>query len=300
MRILIFGATGFVGQHLVPHLIERGHDVTVAARSTKAVIDPQAARIEADPSRPGPWQDKVADFDAIINLVGAPIATRWNAAGKKRILESRIASTQNIAKALEKTSGKTFLCANAVGFYGDGQDHVLDEDAPRGQGFLADVAWAWQEEALRVAATHRVLTPRFAVVLGVGGALGKMLPPFSLGLGGRLGHGRQWFSWIHIQDLSRAISFLLETENARGVFNLCAPEAVTNATFTRTLGRVLNRPTILPVPALALRLVMGEAASMLLTGQRCSPARLLAHGFAFNQPRLEGALADIVPRFKST
>ena len=301
MKILAFGATGFVGAHLVPHLLERGHDVTVAARSGRAPFPAPARVVKADPTSPGPWQDLVAEHDAVINLVGTPVTIRWNEAGKKSIRESRTRSTRNIVDALSRTTGKTFLCANAVGYYGDGGDTVLTEVSPRGTGFLADVAAAWQDEALRARDFgHRVVMPRISVVLGNGGALAKMRLPFSLGLGGRLGSGRQWFSWIHIHDLTRVMSFLLETPEAAGPFNACSPRPVTNADFTAALGRALKRPAVLPVPAPALRLVMGEAATMLLTGQRCAPAALHALGFGFDHPDLDESLADIIPSLKAT
>ncbi|GAB6110302.1 TIGR01777 family oxidoreductase [Desulfomicrobium salsuginis] len=299
MKILAFGATGFVGEHLVPHLVERGHEVTVAARSGKARFAPPVVVLKADPTAPGPWQDLVAGFDAVVNLAGTPVTTRWDEAGKKSILESRVLSARNIVDALSRTAGKTFLCASAVGYYGDGGDKLLTEDAPRGTGFLADVAATWEAEARRAESFgHRVVMPRISVVLGDGGALAKMHLPFSLGLGGRLGNGKQWFPWIHIRDLVRAMSFLLENPAARGAFNACAPEAVTNAGFTASLARALKRPAVLPVPPFALRLVMGEAAAMLLSGQRCVPAALQALGFAFEHPNLDRALADIVPALK--
>jgi uncharacterized protein (TIGR01777 family) len=295
MKILAFGATGFVGSHLVPHLMERGHEVTVAARSGKSRLAGGAPVIKADPTTPGPWQEGVEAYDAVVNLAGTPITTRWNAEGKKSILESRVQSTRNIVDALAPTRGKTLLCANAVGYYGDGGDRTLTEDAPRGQGFLADVAAAWQAEALRAEGFgHRVVIPRISVVLGEGGALAKMLVPFSMGLGGRLGNGRQWFSWIHVQDLVRVMSFLLETPTASGPCNACSPQPVTNARFTAALAGALGRPAFLPVPAPALRLLMGEAATMLLTGQRCVPAALQAMGFTFTYPDVDKALADIV------
>ena len=300
MKILAFGATGFVGAHLVPHLLERGHEVTVAARSGKARFSPAVRVVKADPTAPGPWQDQVGEYDAVVNLAGAPVLTRWNEAGKRSIRESRIMSTRHIVDALSRAEGKTFLCASAVGYYGDGGDAALTEDAPRGTGFLAAVAAAWEAEATRAGDFgHRVVTPRIAVALGSGGALSMMVTPFSLGLGGRLGSGRQWFPWIHIRDLARAISFLLETPEARGPINACAPEAVTNAAFTRALGRALKRPAVLPVPALALRLLLGETAGMLLTGQRCVPAALQSLGFSFEYPDLERALSDIVATLKA-
>ena len=300
MKILAFGVTGFVGAHLVPHLRECGHEITVAARSGKTRYSPAVRVIQADPTKPGSWQDEVGDHDAVINLAGTPVMTRWNEAGKRSILESRILSTRNIVDALSRTSGKTLLCANAIGYYGDGGDRVLTENSPLGTGFLADVAKAWQGEAMQAERFgHRVVIPRISVVLGNGGALAKMLPPFSLGLGGKLGSGKQWFSWIHIEDLVRVMSFLLETPAASGPFNACAPEPVTNAEFTAALARALRRPAFLPVPALLMRLGLGEAASMLLAGQRCLPAGLEHLGFEFAYPKLDQALAHLIPMLKA-
>ena len=298
MKILAFGVTGFVGAHLVPHLRKRGHAVTVVARSGKTRFSPEVPVIKADPVTPGPWQDLIADHEAVVNLTGSPVMTRWNTAGKEGILQSRILSTRHIVDALARTSGKTLLCANAIGFYGDGGDSVCTEETPRGNGFLAEVCKAWQAEALHAQEFgHRVVIPRISVVLGHGGALAKMMTPFSLGLGGRIGDGRQWFSWIHIDDLTRVMSFLLETPAASGPFNACAPGPVTNARFTQALAGALGRPAILPVPAFVLRLVLGEAADMLLTGQRCHPEALKSLGFAFTYPDIDAALAHIVPAF---
>jgi len=300
MKILAFGATGFVGAHLVPHLAERGHEVTVAARSGKARFSPPIRVVTADPVTPGPWQDLVGEHDAVVNLAGSPVMTRWNKAGKEAVLQSRVLSTRHIVDALARTTGKTLLCANAIGFYGDAGDAVCTEETPRGNGFLAEVCKAWQAEALHARDFgHRVVIPRISVVLGHGGALDKMITPFSLGLGGRIGHGRQWFSWIHINDLTRVMSFLLETSEASGPFNACAPEPVTNERFTQSLAKSLGRPAILPVPAFALRLALGEAAGMLLTGQRCQPEALMRLGFEFAFPGLDAALADIIPAFKT-
>lgn len=301
MKILAFGATGFVGAHLVPHLRERGHEITVAARSGKTRYSPAVRVIQADPTTPGSWQDEIGAHDAVINLAGTPVMTRWNEVAKRSILESRTLSTRNIVDALSRTTGKTLLCANAIGYYGDGGDRILTENSPQGTGFLAEVAKAWQGEALQAERFgHRVIVPRFCLVLGNGGALGMMFQPFSLGLGGRIGDGRQWFSWIHIQDLVRVLSLLLETPSASGIFNACAPQPVTNAEFTTTLARTLSRPAFLPVPSLLLRLGLGEAASMLLTGQRCLPAKLEELGFEFAYPKLDQALAHLIPMLKAS
>lgn len=301
MKILAFGATGFVGRHLVPLLAGRGHEVCVASRSGTSGFPPPVRTILADPTAPGPWQESLADFDAVVNLAGAPVATRWTTSARREILQSRIQSTRNIVDALAATSNRTLLCANAVGYYGDGADRVLTESSPQGTGFLADVAAAWQKEARQAEHFgHRVITPRISVVLGRGGALARLITPFSLGLGGRLGNGRQWFPWVHAADLSRALAFLLETPEAAGPFNICAPHSVTNAQFAAALGQALGRPAILPVPAFALRLGLGEAAEMLLTGQRCVPAALEAMGFSFEYPELGPALSDLVEQFKAS
>lgn len=305
MHILAFGVTGFVGGHVVPLLLEHGHHVTVAARSgkfTATTPHDRLAVIQADPTTPGPWQERVRNVDAVLNLAGTPITTRWNAEGKRRILQSRTASTRHIVDALRAAPpGKTLLCANAVGYYGDAGDVSCADDAPRGSGFLADVAAAWQDEALRAQEHgHRVLLPRISVVLGAGGALAKMYRPFSLGLGGKLGSGRQWFPWVHVQDLARAMVFLLEHPNATGVFNVCAPQQVTNAEFTRKLAKTLHRPALFSVPALVLKLAMGEAAEMLLGGQRCVARNLLDLNFAFAYPALDTALTDILPRLRQS
>lgn len=297
MNILAFGVTGFVGGQLLPLLCEQGHRVTVAARSATPRLPVSVPVIQADPTVPGPWQDRVAEFDAVINLAGTPVITRWTDSGRKAILHSRTHSTRNIVTAMRPDGGQTLLCANAVGYYGDGGDTVLTEDAPSGDGFLPEVARAWQAEALRAEDKgHRVVMPRIAVVLGPGGALAKMMPAFRLGLGGRLGSGRQWFPWIHVHDLVRSMEFSLSSPDFYGPYNACAPGLVTNREFTRTLAETLHRPAIFPAPAFLLKLVMGEAASMLLEGQRCVPEKLQKSCFSFTHPNLQGALAAITGR----
>lgn len=301
MRIFAIGATGFVGRTLVPVLADAGHEVTVLVRkATPFAPHPRIHTMPGDPMRPGPWQPAAAHHDAVINLAGAPIATRWDSATKERIHLSRIRTTEMVVEALQTAPPKVFVCANAVGYYGDQGDTPLGDDAPAGNGFLAEVAQAWQEAAMAAHALgHRVVVPRFGVVLGPGGgALAAMLPIFRLGLGGRLGTGQQWFPWIHVEDVAHGIRFVLERDDLCGPMNFVAPEAITNAEFTRALAAVLSRPAVFAIPAWVLRLALGEAASMLLTSQRCEPRRLVHAGFQFTYPDIATALrhATTTPR----
>lgn len=297
MRIFALGATGFVGQTLVPHLLRAGHEVTaLVRRHSPFAPHPRLRTVAGDPLLPGAWQEEVAQHDAVINLTGASIAGRWDSATKERIRSSRVRSTELVVEALQGAPAKVLVCANAVGYFGDCGDTILDDHAPAGTGFLAEVCIAWQEAAMAAApAGHRVVIPRFGVVLGPGGGvLAKMLPVFRWGLGGRLGSGCQWFSWVHIQDLADALRFLLEQPGLTGPINVVAPEPVTSARFTATLAEVVGRPAFLPVPALVLRLAFGEAAAMLLASQRCIPRRLEEAGFQFSYPNLAGALRHAV------
>lgn len=303
MRIFAVGATGFVGRTLVPMLAEAGHEVTVLVRkATPFAPHPRIQAMPGDPMAPGPWQAAAASHDAVVNLAGAPIATRWDSATKERIRLSRVRTTEMVVEALRTASSpKAFICANAVGYFGDQGDTPLGDDAPAGTGFLAEVAQAWQEAALSAQACgHRVIIPRFGVVLGPGGgALGAMLPVFRLGLGGRIGSGRQWFPWIHIEDVAHGIRFALEHGAISGPINFVAPETITNADFTRALAAALNRPAVFAVPPWVLHLVLGEAASMLLTSQRCEPRRLQAAGFSFTYPDIATALRHAVRMSKN-
>lgn len=297
MRIFAMGATGFVGRTLVPRLLGAGHQVTALVRARSPFAPhPRLRLVTGDPLAPGPWQEEAAAHDAVVNLTGASIATRWDSAAKERIRLSRVRSTELAVAALQGASPKAVVCANAVGYFGDRGDELLDDTAGPGTGFLAEVCVAWQEAAMAAAeAGHRVVIPRFGVVLGPGGgALAAMLPVFRWGLGGRVGSGRQWFPWIHIVDVADGIRLLLERPDLAGAFNFVAPEAVTNAAFAATLAQTLHRPAVLPVPSLLLRLALGEAASMLLASQRCVPRRLLEAGFQFSYPDLATALRQAV------
>ena len=300
MKFFILGGTGFIGGPLIRHIIRAGHEVTALARSRARVgsLPPQAISLIGDPLKPGKWQDVAGQADVIVNLVGRPIMTRWTKTARKEIMRSRVLATRMAVAAIspDRAEQMTLINANAVGYYeGDG-DTFITEESPPGSGFLAEVARRWQQEA-EVASEKgaRVIIPRFGAVLGRGGgALAKMLPPFRLGIGGKLGDGSQWFSWIHIHDLVSALLFVAAEKKIAGVVNMCSPEPVTNLELTRTLAKVLNRPAILPVPAIMLKLIIGGSAEIALKGQRVVPEILKRAGYIFEFPTLEGALTDLV------
>jgi uncharacterized protein (TIGR01777 family) len=281
-----------IGSALVRRLAGEGHEIRRLVRrpprdAAEVSWDPMAATVDAA---------GLEAQDAVVHLAGDNIASgRWTAAKKKRIRASRVAGTRLLCDTLAGLDAppEVVVSASAVGYYGDRGDELLDESSPPGEGFVAGVAQAW-EEASRGAenAGIRVVRLRIGVVLsGEGGALARMLLPFRLGLGGKLGSGRQFFSWIALHDLVEVIRFVIATPSLRGAVNATAPEAVTNAKLTRTLGRVLGRPTPFPVPAFALRLVFGEMADgTLLSSARVRPRRLLESGYSFRHPRLEDAL----------
>ena len=298
MRFFILGGTGFIGRHLIRFLLDSGHEVAalVRSRSRLPLSHPSLTLVDGSPTQAGPWQKALGEADTVINLTGAPVSKRWTEKARKVIMESRINSTRLVVETLKDLPPKTLICANAIGYFGDRGNEILDEHASCGMGFLAEVARAWQEEAERGRDFgHRVVITRFCLVLGTsGGALKEMLPVFRLGLGGRLGPGTQWFSWVHIDDLVRALLFAAETDTMQGPINVCSPAPVTNREFTKTLGTTLKRPAVLPVPAAALRLVLGEAADLVLASLRCRPGVLKEKGFAFQFPELEGALEDLV------
>lgn len=298
MRIAVTGSSGLVGRALLPRLAEGGHRVVRLVRGsadqTDAVAwDPTADRWDATPLGP---------IDGVVHLAGENIAAgRWNAALKDRIRASRVHGTRILCEALAECPSppKVLVSASAIGFYGDRGDELLDEASPPGRGFLADVVRAWE------AATHaaaeagiRVVLLRFGVILSrEGGALANMLTPFRLGLGGRVGSGRQWWSWISLEDAVGAIAHALATERLEGPVNTVAPNPVTNAEFTKILGRVLHRPALLPMPAFAARLALGEMADeLLLTSARVAATKLLESGYAFRHATLEQALRAALAR----
>lgn len=296
MRVVVGGASGLIGSALVPHLRADGHEVVRLVRREPG--GPDESRW--DPTTGALDVAALGQVDAIVNLSGEDIGQRWTEARKREILDSRVQATSLLARtaaALDPRPG-AFLSASAIGVYGDRGDEVLTEESEEGTGFLPDVVRAWEAAAdpAREAGIRVVSLRQSPVISEHGGALERMLRPFKLGVGGRLGSGAQWFSWIELGDLVRAYAHVLG-DDADGVVNLTAPNPVTNEQFTKALGKALRRPTVLPVPGVAIRTLFGEMGQrMLLEGQRVLPARLLESGFAFSAPTidvgLERALAD--------
>ena len=293
--IAITGASGLIGSALSRALLRDGYEVHPLVRTPHGAPgeipwDPAAGQIDGA---------ALEGFDAVIHLAGENIGQRWTPAVRERILESRVQGTQLLAGALAslRHPPEVLVSASAVGYYGDCGDQPLDESAPAGDDFLAEVTQAWEAAAKPAAdAGIRVVHPRSGMVLSPhGGALARMLPPFRFGVGGRMGHGRQWTSWIALDDEIAAIRFLVDTPTLAGPVNVTSPRPVTNAEFTRVLGRVLGRPTLFTVPAAALRLAFGEMADRtILASQRARPARLLDAGFHFRHPRLEDGLRALL------
>jgi uncharacterized protein len=294
MKILISGASGLVGTHLIPTLEAKGHEVFRLVRQAPK----SAGEIRWDSLKgfSDEEQAKLEDFDAVFHLAGDNIASEnWSEAKKRKIRESRSTGTRVLVDALKKTKNppKTFISASASGFYGDRKDEIVTEESAKGDGFLPDICDEWEQESRRAAEFGaRVVNPRIGVVLSKdGGALDKMLTPFKFGVGGVVGSGRQWMPWIGLDDLLGVLHFLLENEELTGAVNTVTPNPVTNEEFTKTLGKVLNRPTILPIPEFAIKLLFGEMGeALLLQGQRMVPKVLLDNGFEFKFPDLEETL----------
>lgn len=267
---------------------------------TRSPRNANGRSIAWDPARSSIDAARLDGCHAVVHLAGEPIAARrWSPRVKERILRSRVDGTSLIARTLARLARppRVFVSASAIGIYGDRGDEVLLEDSPPGHGFLPDVAAAWEAEAVRAeAAGVRVVVLRFGIVLSTGGgALRKMLTPFRLGAGGPLGSGRQWMSWVHIADVVGAIRHALGSPGLRGPVNVVAPDPVRNTEFSRALGRALRRPAVLPVPAIALRLALGEMAdALLLSSQRVVPGRLQSDGYAFRFSTIDAALADLL------
>lgn len=297
MKILVAGSSGLVGSALVPSLAADGHQVTRLVRpktrpgADQVVWDPDAGRL--DPVT-------IGGFDAVVHLAGENIASRrWTAEQKRRIRESRVKSTRLLASAIAQLSHppRTLVCASAIGYYGERGNEVLTEESPPGVGFLPQTCREWEDSAnLATGRSTRVVNLRFGAILSAaGGALARMLPPFKASLGGVLGSGRQFMSWIAIDDVAGVIQHALVSESLSGPVNAVAPQPVTNREFTKTLGRVLGRPTLFAVPSFVLRLAFGELAeAVLLASARVVPARLQASNHTFRYPDLDGALRHLI------
>lgn len=296
--MFITGGTGFVGKSLAPSLIRAGHEVTILSRSGKGApkLFAGASFIEGDPTQKASWQAAVKDHDVVINLAGASIFTRWTEETKKIILESRIMATRNLVEAAEGSRIQTLFSTSAVGYYGFHGEEVLTEESPPGNDFLAQLARDWEREAWKAAERGcRVVITRFGIVLGErGGALGQMIPLFKKYLGGPMGSGKQWFSWIHIEDLVRAFLFLMDHPEISGPVNFTSPNPVQNKTLASSLGRVMHRPAFFSAPGFMLRLILGEFGSVLLEGQRVIPQKLLKSGFQFRYPDIDPALEQVI------
>ena len=297
MRILLTGSNGLVGSALTPALVADGHEVRPLVRYATGY---GSHEIEWSPERYSIAMSRIEGFDVVIHLAGESIAEgRWTDEKKQRIRESRVKGTRLLAESLPtlKEPPSAFLCASAIGYYGDRGDEVLTEDSRPGNDFLSSVCIEW-EEATREAAEKGIRTAnmRFGIILDTkGGALSKMLPPFRMGVGGKIGDGKQWMSWIALDDVVKAIRHALNSETLSGPINYVAPNPVRNEEFTRTLGRALSRPTLFPIPAFGIRLAFGEMGeALLLSSQRVQPTKLLESGFEFSYPTLAAALPHVL------
>ena len=305
MKVAITGATGFVGSRLVEVLQQEGDTILVLSRYPERArrffpkeTFPNVEFVAYNPKKSGDWQQSVAGCDGVVNLAGAPIAeTRWTPDRKTEILESRQLGTQKIVEAIAQANPKPQVLINssAIGYYGTSETAIFDETSPPGNDFLAQVCQAWETEAQKVKDSGtRLVIIRTGIVLGMGGAIGKMITPFKMFAGGPIGTGRQWFAWIHRDDLVNLIITALRRSELEGIYNATSPNPVRMAEFCQTLGQVMHRPSWLPVPGFALELLLGDAAKVILEGQQVLPKRTLASGFTYKYPTLKPALEQIL------
>ena len=304
MKVAITGATGFVGSRLVELLNAEGHQLLVLTRNPTAAqkifpnLVPNAEIIAYTPTESGSWQQAIAGCDAVVNLAGEPIAEeRWTLERKQEILQSRQLGTQKIVEAIAVANPKpsVLINASAIGYYGTSETATFEEISPPGNDFLAQVCQSWEAEATKVIATDtRLVILRLGIVLGMGGAIAKMITPFKLFAGGPIGSGRQWFSWIHRDDLVNLILQALTRSDIEGVLNATAPNPVRMAEFSRALGQVLKRPSWLAVPSFALEALLGDGAMVVLEGQQVLPLRTLTTGFKYQYPEVKQALEAIL------
>jgi uncharacterized protein (TIGR01777 family) len=299
-RVVLAGGSGLIGTALAGEQARVGREVVILSRSAERAAPSAGVRaVPWDGRTAGSWSAELEGAHAVVNLAGAGIADRRWSAGRKRVLRaSRLEPTAALVEAIGGCARppRVLVQASGIGFYGDRGDQPVDETTPAGSGFMPELAGAWERASERVAArgVRRAVARSGIVLARQGGALPRMSLPFRLGLGARLGSGRQWFPWIHVADEVGALGRLIDDDALSGPFNLVAPEAATNAAFSRALARALHRPSLLVVPAFALRLLFGEVARELLEGQRAAPRRLLEAGFRFRFPTLAAALDDLV------
>lgn len=300
-KVLVTGGTGFIGSKVCDALQEKNYEVHVVSRNPDRVQNtlPSVHAIHAwNPDMEQLPSEAMSDVNAVIHLAGETIAGRWNTEKKQRIRNSRILSTQNLVASFADTDTKpdVIVCASAIGLYGDSGDETFSESSPAGTDFLAEVCEQWETETHK-ARTYgiRVASIRIGLVLGLGGGLlNQVLPPFKMGVGGKLGSGKQWMSWIHIDDVVGIVLHALENENVTGALNATAPTPVRNIEFTKTLGTVLRRPTIFPVPTFGLKLMMGEFADFVVLSQNVLPEKTQESGYQFRFETLESALKDLL------
>ncbi|MEZ4386863.1 MAG: TIGR01777 family oxidoreductase [Candidatus Krumholzibacteriia bacterium] len=302
MDVLVTGGTGLIGRALVPELLARGDRVAVVTRNPAAAANALPAGVdllEADPAVQGPWLERARNSDVIVNLVGESVASGiWTAGKKRKLRRSRLRPINHLADTLRDSDrAGPLISASATGYYGDGGERALGENAEPGHDYLAILCYEWERNAMRAEREHRrVALLRFGIVLATGGgALPAMLPAFRRGLGGPMGGGRQYLPWIHIRDVVRAITFVIDTPDLRGPVNVTTPNPPQQREFAQALGEALGKPARLPAPAWALRLLLGEKARLVLQSQRAVPNRLKAHGFRWEFGELDRALADLLP-----
>ncbi|MBD2185938.1 thylakoid membrane protein ThyD [Aerosakkonema funiforme] len=305
MKVAITGATGFVGSRLVERLHESGDRVLVLTRNperAKRVFPsstfPNVEIVAYTPTESGEWQKSLSGCDGVVNLAGEPLAEgRWTPERKQAIMDSRKIGTQRIVEAISQANPKptVLVSTSAIGYYGTSETATFDESSATGEGFLAEVCQAWEAQAQKAKDLGvRLVILRVGIVLGMGGAIAKMIPPFKLFAGGPIGSGRQWFSWIHREDLVNLILASLRRSDIEGVYNATAPNPVRMSDFSHTMGQVLKRPSWLPVPGFALEVLLGDAAVVVLEGQEVVPKRTLQFGFEYQYPNLKSALENIL------
>jgi uncharacterized protein len=297
MRVFLTGATGLIGKALARSLLGDGHEVVaLSRRADPAALPPGTRLVTGDPAEPGPWQEELARCDACVNLAGEPVAAgRWTDDRRRRIRDSRVRATRNVAEVVARGGPAVLVNGSAIGYYGPRGDDVIDESSPPGNDFLAHVAVEWEEAVRPAGRRARATLVRTGIVLArEGGALPRLVLPFKLLAGGPLGDGNAWQSWIHLDDQVGILRLALEDPRATGPMNATAPDPVRNRDLARAIGRVLRRPSLVSTPAFALRAALGEMADVVLASQRVIPARALALGYRFRFPALEPALRDLL------